>query len=160
MPIYMNYGAGSTPEIKGDVDDPQHTGWIELSSLQWGVGRSISSPTGGSSEKSAPKTSEIVVTKAQDCASMGLFRESLQGEGKKVKIDFVRTDGPTPFVYLTITLSGVLISGYSQGRNGKGPGEALSLTYTSIEWGPAKGVTPHGSVPPDFLRQPASMLTK
>ena len=41
MAIYMNYNNKSPT---GDVTESGHKDWIELSSLQWGVGRGISSP--------------------------------------------------------------------------------------------------------------------
>jgi type VI secretion system secreted protein Hcp len=68
MPIYMKYNDGS---IKGDKTADGHQDWIVLNSFQWGVGRGISSPTGGSKdrESSAPSLSEITVTKHQDAAS-------------------------------------------------------------------------------------------
>src|SRR5262249_52981798 len=83
MPIYMEYDGGS---IAGDATAEGHEKWIELNSLQWGVGRGISSPTGGSAdrESSAPSVSEIVVTKPTDIASVKLLNEALQGEGKTV----------------------------------------------------------------------------
>jgi len=64
--IYMNYN-----DIPGDATAEGHEKWIELNSCQWGVGRGISSPTGGSAdrESSAPSVSEIVVTKATDVSS-------------------------------------------------------------------------------------------
>jgi|GEM_PF-6550946 len=46
MPIYLNYN-----KIPGDVTESTHTGWIELNSCQWGIGRGISSPTGGSADR-------------------------------------------------------------------------------------------------------------
>ncbi|HYM02686.1 MAG TPA: type VI secretion system tube protein Hcp, partial [Stellaceae bacterium] len=82
MPIYINYDG-----IKGDTTAEGHEKWIEVNSFQWGVGRGISSPTGGSAdrESSAPSVSEIVVTKHTDTASIDLLSEALQGEGKTVK---------------------------------------------------------------------------
>jgi hypothetical protein len=49
-------------KAEGDV---QGFGAIDLNSFSWGIGRGISSPTGGSAdrESSAPSVSEIVVTK-------------------------------------------------------------------------------------------------
>ena len=106
MPIYMKFGS-----IKGDVTESGHTDWIELNSLQWGVGRGVSSPTGSSAdrESTAPSISEVVVTKANDLASAGLLSEALQGDGsngKSVEIDMVRTDKGKLTVYQKITLTG------------------------------------------------------
>src|SRR5437868_15318823 len=108
MPIYMKYGS-----IVSDATADGHVGWIECNSFQWGVGRGISSPTGGSSdrESSAPSVSEIVVTKPTDIASVKLLDESLEGEGQDVTIDFCKTDKGKLNVYLSYTLNNTMISG-------------------------------------------------
>jgi type VI secretion system secreted protein Hcp len=132
MPIYMKFGS-----IKGDVTESGHTDWIELNSLQWGVGRGVSSPTGSSAdrESTAPSISEVVVTKANDLASAGLLSEALQGDGsngKSVEIDMVRTDKGKLTVYQKITLTDVIISGFSTSSGGDRPSESLSLNFVKI----------------------------
>ena len=86
MPIYMKWGEN---DIKGDVTAAGHEGWIELSSIQFGPSRRMTSPTGGTAEK-GPPVQEIVATKLLDVASTALSRASLWGEGKKVVIHFMR----------------------------------------------------------------------
>jgi type VI secretion system secreted protein Hcp len=129
MPIYVQYGT-----VKGDVTAEGHVGWIEVNSFQWGVGRGISSPTGGSSdrESSAPSVSEIVVTKPTDIASVNLLDESLQGEGQDVTIDFCKTDKGALNVYLSYTLNNTMISGFSTSSGGDRPQESLSFNFTKI----------------------------
>src|SRR5579864_3607845 len=129
MPIYINYDG-----IKGDTTAAGHEKWIEVLSFQWGVGRGISSPTGGSAdrESSAPSVSEIVVTKATDTASVDLLSEALQGEGKTVKIDFCKTDKGKLEVYLSYELTNTMISGYSMSSGGDRPTESISLNFTKI----------------------------
>jgi len=131
MPIYMKYGS-----LQGDVTATGHEKWIEVNSFQWGVGRGISSPTGGSADReaSAPSVSEIVVTKPTDAASTKLFDESLEGEGQDVQIDFCKTDKGQLEVYLTYTLSNTMISGYSMSSGGDRPTESLSLNFTKVEY--------------------------
>ena len=133
MPIYMNYDSLA---LKGDVTEEGHVGWIELNSLQWGVGRGISSPTGASAdrESSAPSVSEITVTKAQDASSVKVLDECLQGEGKTVLIDFAKTDKGKLEVFLTYTLTNCMISGYSISSGGDRPQESLSLNFTKVEF--------------------------
>jgi type VI secretion system secreted protein Hcp len=133
MPIYMNYDSLA---IKGDVTEEGHKDWIELNSFQWGVGRGISSPTGGSAdrESSAPSISEITVTKASDSASPKVLNEALQGEGKTVIIDFCKTDKGKLEVYMTYTLTDCMISGYSLSSGGDRPSESLSLNFTKVEY--------------------------
>lgn len=129
MPIYVKYAA-----INGDVTEAGHTQWIEVNSFQWGVGRGISSPTGGSAdrESSAPSVSEIVVTKPTDIATVNLLNEALQGDGQDVTIDFAKTDKGNLSVYLSFTLNNTMISGYSLSSGGDRPQESLSFNFTKI----------------------------
>jgi type VI secretion system secreted protein Hcp len=129
MPIYVQYGS-----IKGDVTAEGHVGWIEVNSFQWGVGRGISSPTGGSSDReaSAPSVSEIVVTKPTDIATVNLLSESLEGEGQDVTIDFCKTDKGQLNVYLSYTLNNTMISGYSTSSGGDRPQESISFNFTKV----------------------------
>lgn len=131
MPIYMKYDG-----IDGDVTADGHEKWIELNSFQWGVGRGISSPTGGSAdrESSAPSISEIVVTKQQDVATTKLLDEALQGEGKTVVIDFCKTDKGKLEVYMAYKLADVMVSGYSVSSGGDRPSESISLNFTKVEF--------------------------
>lgn len=131
MPIYMNY---NDLAIKGDVTEESHKDWIELNSFQWGVGRGISSPVGGSKdrESSAPSVSEITVSKAQDNSTGNLLTEAYQGEGVKVVIDFCKTDKGKLASYLKYELENTMISGFSVSSGGDRPSESLSLNFTSI----------------------------
>jgi type VI secretion system secreted protein Hcp len=133
MAIYMNW---NNLGIKGIVTAEGHENWIELNSCQFGVGRGISSPTGSSSEResSAPSVSEIVVTKSLDQSSPLLFQESLQGEGVVVVIEFTKTAKGKLEVYLTLTLTATLISGFSVSSGGDRPMESISLNFTKIEY--------------------------
>ena len=130
MPIYMNYN-----NIPGDTTAQKHEKWIELSSFQWGVGRGISSPTGGSAdrESSAPSVSEITVSHTTDMSSNKLLNEALQGEGQKVVIDFCKTEKGQLEVYMQYTLTDCMISGFSLSSGGDRPQESLSLNFTKIE---------------------------
>ena len=131
-PIYMQYGT-----IQGDVTASGHVHWIELSSFQWGISRSISSPTGSIAdrESTAPSVSEIKVTKSLDSSSPYLFKEALIGEGQTVTIDFVKnvTTGPG-LVYLEIVLTNTLVSGFSTSSGGDRPTESLSLNFTKVQY--------------------------
>jgi type VI secretion system secreted protein Hcp len=129
MPIYVKYAS-----IDGDVTAAGHEKWIEVNSFQWGVGRGISSPTGGSAdrESSAPSVSEIVVTKPTDMASTNLLNEALQGEGVDVTIDFCKTDKGNLNVYLSYVLNNTMISGFSLSSGGDRPQESLSFNFTKV----------------------------
>jgi type VI secretion system secreted protein Hcp len=130
-PIYMKFEG-----IDGEVTVQGHEKEIELNSFQFGVGRAITSPTGGSSnrEASLPSISEITITKMMDKASTKLFEEALLGTGnKKVDIFFVLIGGQgAPVTYAQYTLENVLVSGYSVSSGGDRPTESLSLNFAKI----------------------------
>jgi len=134
MPIYMKYGS-----IAGDVTESGHAGWIEINSLQWGVGRGVSSPTGSSEdrESSAPSVSEVTITRELDKASVKLLTEAYQGTGSgdaaTVQFDFTRTTSGKLQIYYTIILSNVIISGYSISSGGDRPSESISMNFVKIE---------------------------
>jgi type VI secretion system secreted protein Hcp len=131
MPLFLKYG-----NVKGEVTEPAHSGWIDLKSAQIaGRGITPSSGQGGST----PKVSEVVVTRAQDAASNALQRESLNGEGVFAAIDFLRDDGS---VYLRLEMTQTLISGYAMSKGGKTAEESVTLTSPNIEWRKIPGTPP------------------
>jgi type VI secretion system secreted protein Hcp len=133
MAIYMNYNKLA---VKGDATEAGHTGWITLSSCQWGVGRGISAPVGSTvnREASHPSISEITVSMMLSAASTKLLTEALVGEGVDCQIDFCKTEKDKLVVYLTLTLTNTMISGYSLSSGGDKPSESVSLNFTKIEF--------------------------
>ena len=122
--------------LDGDVTAKGHEDWIECSSLQWGVGRGITTSTGSSQEResSATSVSDVTVTKAMDKCTPQLFKEACVGTGKKVNIDLIQTGGTQLDTYMTYELSNSLISGYSVSANSEGrPEESVSFNFTKVE---------------------------
>ena len=70
MPIYMKIDG-----INGEVTAAGYEKWIDVGSLQFGVGRAISTPVGGGSKREAghPSISEITLSKTFDNSSIELF---------------------------------------------------------------------------------------
>ncbi len=106
MPIFVQY-SGIDKSIASLPSDQK---WIEIDSMQWGIGRSISSPSGGSSdrESSTPSVSEIVVTKTSDQSSAGLFQACLGGGGK-INVSIIFKNG-TGGVGRTLKLNGAALT--------------------------------------------------
>jgi type VI secretion system secreted protein Hcp len=146
MALYMQFGTS----ITGGVTEEKHTGWIELSSFQWGVGRGIGSAMSGqaSRESSIPSISEIVVTKAMDSSSPGLWTDAVAGAlDTTVKIAFTTTAKGDTTDFLTYELTNTGLSGYSLSSGGDMPTESLSLNFTKVMWtfigtDPSVGGTP------------------
>jgi type VI secretion system secreted protein Hcp len=131
MAIFMKYG-----DVKGEVTAEGYKDWVELTSMQWGIGRGISAGVGGASkrEASAPSVSEITVTKTMDSFSPSALKEAIGGEGVQVKIDITRTDGPgTHQAFQKYILEGTMVSGYSVSSGGDRPSESMSLNFTKFD---------------------------
>jgi type VI secretion system secreted protein Hcp len=134
MAIYLQY---KTPDINGGVTTENFVGQILISKFAFGIGRGVSSPIGGTSnrEASTPSVSEIALSKLLDEATGGLIKEAYNGAGKATAvISFVRTDAGGGKAFLVYTLSDVMLSGWSTGAEGNGaPDERFSLNFTKVE---------------------------
>lgn len=125
-------------EIKGNSTVEGHTDWIELSSLQIGVGRAISS-VGGSSDRetSNPSFSEVTCSKQTDIASPELFMQAVCGKSLgKAEVHFLNTGGADKKqqVYLKIELEAAMISSYSASSGGDRPSESFSINFSKISY--------------------------
>jgi len=128
MAIYMEIEG-----ITGNVTEEGHADWIEVDSLQWGIGRAISSEIGKAAdrESSQPSISEITVSKSMDEASPYLFTEACTGDGKTVTIDICKT-GQAVEAFMSYELENCMLSGYSVSSGGDRPTETISLSFTKI----------------------------
>jgi type VI secretion system secreted protein Hcp len=127
----------------------QHTGDIQISSFQWGVGRGISSPTGASAdrESSAPSVSEIVVTKASDKYTLPLIKQVLVAASTAAptvtaKLYVVRSNAQGPLETLEFHLFRTVIASSDDRTptqamkmhgSAAGTSESITLNYTKIE---------------------------
>jgi type VI secretion system secreted protein Hcp len=135
MAAYLKYDAIKKGEslAKGHEGDK---GWIEIGSIQFGVGRGISTPVGSSSKREAsePTVSELMLSKLLDGTSPLFFQEALTGAACKAQIDLVETSANQLETYLEITLTNAMISGYSVSSGGSRPSENITLNFTKIEY--------------------------
>ena len=129
--IYLKLGT-----LEGDVTVKGYEKWIQVDSVQFGVGRSISSPTGGTRDASAPSVSEVTLTKPMDKSHPGLFSRAVGAaggsSGETAQLYFVRTGNNGLETYYKIDLSEALVSGFSVSSGGDLPFESLSLNFTKI----------------------------
>lgn len=128
MAIYMKFGV-----VKGNVTAKDYEDWIELQSLQWGLGRGISTPVGAAKnrEASSPSVSEVVVTKPMDKATTDLMKAALS-DNKGVEAEIVITS--TEQEKCRYKLTNTLVSGYSVSSGGDEPNESISLNFTKVEF--------------------------
>ncbi|MGF1461687.1 MAG: Hcp family type VI secretion system effector [Maricaulaceae bacterium] len=131
MAIYLKYGS-----VKGDATQQNHKDWIMVDSIQFGVGRAISTPVGQAvnREASEPSLSEVTLTKSFDVSSHELFGLSLVGiKGDKATIDFASTNAGGQNV-MQIVLYEAVVSSYSFSSGGDAASESFSLNFTKIEY--------------------------
>lgn len=146
MPVFMKYDG-----VDGESIVEGFEKYIELNSVQFGVGRGIASARGASTrEGSDASVSEITVTKVTDGTSVKLFEEALTGKlNKVVDIKFVRTGAGKPEEYLGFKLEGTGISGFSISSGGDRPSESLSLNFDKVTF-------KYNPIGDDFGGSPAS----
>ena len=156
--------------ITGESTEEKHTGWIELKSVEWNVTRTITAGTSGSlRDVSAPKVSEITLTKDLDRASPAIFLNAVSSSSSTaiptVTLELTKSTGmeTSPGVFYRLTLSNVLVSSQKNTANegDDRPKETITLNFTKIKveyWTQdAKGtLTPVTPVTFDFAKGTAS----
>ena len=131
MAVYMKFQT-----INGAVSTKGYEKWIECSSFNFGIGRSIGTAARGTinREGSEPHFSEIAITKPYDVSSVKLIEDAWGGHlDNKVEFKFTTTvkDGVQHFLSLELEkcgVSGYQVSGGEQGT----PTEHISLSYAKI----------------------------
>ncbi|MCB1791760.1 MAG: type VI secretion system tube protein Hcp [Gammaproteobacteria bacterium] len=128
MAIFLHFEG-----LEGDVTAEGYKGWIECHSVDFGVGRSIQTATGSSSEResTAPTVSDITIVKSMDKCTPKLFEQACIGKSKLVKIDLVQT-GDKLETYMSYELTNTLVSSYSVSSAGDRPTESLSFNCTKL----------------------------
>jgi len=124
-------------EIKGQSNVEGHIGWINVDTMQMGVGRGIHTPSGGSTkrESSSPSLSEVVFSRPSDMASPELFFQACGGVSLGTcTINLLQVVGNKPQIYATILLEEALISSYSVTSSGENPSETFGVNFTKISY--------------------------
>lgn len=119
--------------IPGESVDSKHAGWIDVSSLQFGIGNAVTIGSGGISAGKA-SGSEITFTKQLDKSSPPLFLSCAQGTVQPtVKFELTTTNASgSPVVYYRITLTNAVVSGFNTSSGGDRPSESVSMSYEKI----------------------------
>ncbi len=122
---FIRFEDGSIP---GRSKDPQHLGWIEISSFQLDQIRNAAASGGGAGKV---HLHDFTITKKQDAASADLSRAAATGRHFPEVTLSMRKAGGDPG-YLVVKLKNVAISGYQ--RSARLPEETMSLSFEEIVW--------------------------
>ena len=139
--IYMNL-----PGIPGTSDAVEHKDWIDLQSVQWGVGVGISSAAGGATrEVSPPSFSDIVWSQEAD-TSVPLLMSTLfsRRSTQKSTIDLVAPAQTTTAgkPYLKLETQNVAITGVSLANTSVSASQGYTsfrMSYDPVALGQDKG---------------------
>ena len=132
MTIYLSYGP------KGSVTTGGFAGQIELQSVSFSAGGSISAPVGDSQDRrrSYGNLTELSCSKVLDNASGQMLSDahSLQLY-KQAVVTFTRTEKTGPKTFLTLTLDNPVITryGFSSGPDSR-PVESFTINFTGVTW--------------------------
>lgn len=122
-------------EIKGSSKADNHTDWIDILSISFGTGRGVSYKSGGADRTtSLADFQDITMSRMVDIASADLFAQSIYGESLgKATIDFIRSDGDSPAIYMQLILHEPIITAYNvSGGSDSSPIESLTINFTKI----------------------------
>lgn len=125
--------------IPGEVTTDDHKEWIEVLSYSHGVSMAINESTVSAGSRSAGRANmqDFSFVKMMDKSSVTLNANCVTGKSiPTVTIDLTRAGEGKQEVFMTYTLSGVLISSISAGGSGGGgvPTENVSLAFGKIVW--------------------------
>ena len=139
---YINFS-----DIPGEVTTSDHVGWIEVLSFSHGCSMAINESTvsAGSRSSGRANVADFSFVKMMDKASVPLNYNCVTGKTTPtVTVDLTRAGEGKQEVYMTYTLTGVLVSSISVGAGGDGvPTESVSLAFGTIAWKylPTSGLT-------------------
>jgi type VI secretion system secreted protein Hcp len=125
--------------IKGESQDDARKGWIECSSVNWGLRqpRSATSSTAGGHTAERVEFSEVGINKTADLASPILAQYCAMGKTiPKARFEFMRADGDgKPIKYYEVELENVLIATCQQGvTGGDVMQEHIGLKFSKVKW--------------------------
>ncbi|OAN11069.1 hemolysin D [Photobacterium jeanii] len=130
---YMYYNG-----IKGEGTGQEggtYDGLITVLSVDWGVGREITSFTGTAKDReaSAARLYDMTVTKLQDSASTLLFKEATTGKSAEARFHITKQGEDGIEDIITYVLTDAMISAYSISVQDDRPIETLTISFTEME---------------------------
>ncbi len=132
MACYMKFDG-----INGGVTAQDYEGLVELTTVDFGLGRGVAMRTGmgGNRESTAPSFSEVRMTKVLDApAANNLLMETINGAGKGTcTLYFVKTDGDSTQCFLELEFSGAMFTSLTTQYGGGEVTYAVTMAYTKLQ---------------------------
>jgi type VI secretion system secreted protein Hcp len=134
--IYLQF---TSPNLKGESQDRDHEGWIELTSWAHRIlqPKSATASTAGGHTSARTSHEAMVFHKEMDISSPGLYQYCSGGQTfGEVTVDFMRADGEGNRVnYMQIKMLKVMIASVTPRVTKRGSmKESFALKYAAIQW--------------------------
>lgn len=125
--------------VKGESADAAHQGWIEITSVHWGLTqpRSTSVSTAGGHTSGHCEHRTLTFSKLVDLSSPMLMQHCSMGKTiPKAKLEFMRADGQgKPVKYYLVELENVMLSHMDQVmRGGDLLHDEVGLCFSKVKW--------------------------
>ncbi len=101
--------------IPGESADDKHKNEIEIESFSWGAANQGTSSSGGGGGAGKVKMGDFAITKYIDKSSPKLIEACTTGKHISSAILVCRKQGGSQQEYMKVTLTDILVSGYSTG---------------------------------------------
>jgi type VI secretion system secreted protein Hcp len=133
--IYLQF---TSPNIRGESQDKDHSGWIECTAWYHKMRqpKSATASTAGGHTSARTTHNPMTFVKDMDVATPSLYQYCSGGQTfKEVTVEFMRADSEGKCVkYLQIKIKNVLIGSVSAIAYGGVPLESFTLKYAAVQW--------------------------
>jgi type VI secretion system secreted protein Hcp len=120
--------------IPGESADAKHKGEIDVLAFSWGVSQAKGTGSGGGGGAGKAIFEDLLVVARTSKASPKLWLACASGQHIKSAVLTCRKPGKTPFEFLTITLTDVLVSSYEiDGSDEELPLDQVALAFAKVE---------------------------
>jgi type VI secretion system secreted protein Hcp len=120
--------------IPGESTDAKHKGEIDVLAFSWGVSQAKGTGSGGGGGAGKAIFEDLLVVARTSKASPKLWLACASGQHIKSAVLTCRKPGKTPFEFLTITLTDVLVSSYEiDGSDEELPLDQVALAFAKVE---------------------------
>ncbi|WP_064604045.1 Hcp family type VI secretion system effector [Photobacterium sp. J15] len=131
---YLKYYNTDGKPLNGETTATDYKDMITVLSVDWSVGREITSFTGTQQDReaSSARLYDMTITKLQDKTSTLLFEEATIGQGGKAEIYVTKQGKDKVEEIIKIELKNTMISNYSMSVQGDRPVETITISYTKM----------------------------
>ena len=134
MPIFMQIEG-----IEGEISESEHVGWIEVTSLNSPIYRSIAEGTlGANRNRGTTSLGDLSITRTLDKSSVKLQQACADGTYfPTVTIHFASSIAGQERVFHEYILKNCIVTGYNFTCVAEGdsvPAEDVTLNFTAVDW--------------------------